>query len=251
MTPKQHIGSVRLTIRRALEKGATPTAQGAFAWDVSGSCENPVFREVHARPERPRRGKHISVDRYSPKPLWLDIWARCRKCGPCLRYRTWLWRTKAIAETNAAPRTWFGTMTLNDAMHWHVQALATRRLGAGSVTFESLSPEEQFRERVHEFNLEVTRWLKRIRKESGAKLRYCLVAEAHKSGLPHMHILVHEVDAGAPVRHKTLSSQWRWGFSRFKLVEQNSYAPQYVCKYLAKSPMARVRASLRYGENTV
>lgn len=94
--------------------------------------------------------------------------------------------------------------------------------------------------------MEITKYLKRVRKKSGAPLRYILVAEAHKSGLPHYHMLIHECDPSRQVRHKDLTAAWSWGFTRFKLVETSNTA-WYVCKYLSKAQLARVRASVRYG----
>lgn len=78
-------------------------------------------------------------------------------------------------------------------------------------------------------------------------MRYCLVAEAHKSGLPHFHVVIHH--RVVPVRHKTLKEAWRLGFSDFKLVEENQAVARYVSKYLAKALGSRVRASARYGYN--
>ena len=97
-----------------------------------------------------------------------------------------------------------------------------------------------------EVGREVTRYLKRVRKESGARVRYLLVAERHKSGQPHLHIMVHEADQERPVRYATLANQWKLGFVHFKLAQDTKTAA-YVCKYISKALLARVRASLRYG----
>ena len=124
---------------------------------------------------------------------------------------------------------------------------ARQRLWSGGTDFDALSPHDQFMERMTEIGREVTLYLKRVRKESGARVRYLLVAEAHKSGLPHLHILVHEASPDKPVRHKTLEGQWKLGFTRFKLAHDVKTA-SYVCKYISKALLARVRASLRYGQ---
>lgn len=124
---------------------------------------------------------------------------------------------------------------------------ARQRLWSGGTDFDALSPHEQFMERMTEIGREVTLYLKRVRKESGARVRYLLVAEAHKTGLPHLHILVHEASPDKPVRHKTLEGQWKLGFTRFKLAHDVKTA-SYVCKYISKALLARVRASLRYGQ---
>jgi hypothetical protein len=84
-------------------------------------------------------------------------------------------------------------------------------------------------------------------------MRFLLVAEAHKTGLPHYHALIHEVDPERPVRSRILRQQWTLGFSQCKLVAQGdeTKSASYVAKYLAKSAAARVRASQGYGQNAV
>src|SRR5205814_1472707 len=81
---------------------------------------------------------------------------------------------------------------------------------------------------------------------SAARFRYLLIAEAHKSGVPHFHMLLHEPDVANTVRHATLRDQWRYGFTNFKLVS-DPRAAGYIAKYLAKDALARVRASKDYG----
>lgn len=51
------------------------------------------------------------------------------------------------------------------------------------------------------------------------------------------------------MRYAALSSMWKLGFSRHKLVDmdQRGKAAWYAAKYLSKSAAARVRASLHYG----
>ena len=157
---------------------------------------------------------------------------------------------RANSETvTTQGRTWFLTLTLSPEAHFKHRLLAYQRLRAKGEEFDRLDAERQFRELVTEANREITLYLKRVRKESGAPLRYCLVAERHKSGLPHFHALLHEVGDGA-VRAKTLKRQWRLGFSQCKLVAQSdeNKAASYVAKYLSKSAAARVRASKGYGQ---
>ena len=130
-----------------------------------------------------------------------------------------------------------------------MMCVARQRLVARAVDFDLLSISQQFQARHQAIGPELTLFLKRVRKESAAKLRYCLVAEAHKSGLPHYHLVVHET-GGQPVRHKTLQGQWKLGFSNWKLVDINDSGKTaaYVAKYLSKSALARVRASKHYGQ---
>ena len=48
---------------------------------------------------------------------------------------------------------------------------ARQRLWSGGTDFDALSPAEQFAERMTEIGREVTLYLKRVRKESGARVR--------------------------------------------------------------------------------
>lgn len=101
-------------------------------------------------------------------------------------------------------------------------------------------------------------------------------------GRPHYHILIHETELGSLVdgnpldilsgldrsgeweaRYYKLGGQskrgcfvtdeaflrrnWTLGFTKFQLAETER-AASYLCKYLSKSMMARVRASYRYGD---
>ena len=233
----------------ALGRGASSPRMGTVEWIVAGDCENPVLLERWARPpgwaDRPEYTFY--GDGFDARPLGLDMAARCRRCPACLRARARHWAYRAKSEILEAPRTWFATLTLSPEHHWRAQLAATARLTRGGTIWETLSSEEQFLERHKEISMEITRFLKRVRKNSDAPLRYCLVAEAHKSGLPHYHLLIHEVSTELQVRHRTLTEAWVWGFSRFKLV-QDSGSAWYVCKYLAKAQLARVRASVRYGK---
>lgn len=168
-------------------------------------------------------------------------------CDCCRRLKKALWTARAESEVQTGMRNWFGTLTLSPAEHYQIVTRSRRRLARGGTDFDSLSSEAQFSELMIELGSDVTLWLKRVRKESGAPLRYLLVAEAHKSGAPHLHILVHETQAGKPVRYRTLSKQWTQGFVKFNLID-GMKAARYVCKYISKSAMARVRASLHYGQ---
>ncbi|ATW62975.1 replication initiator [Citromicrobium phage vB_Cib_ssDNA_P1] len=180
-------------------------------------------------------------------PLPVTIMARCRKCPECLAHRRRLWTARAVDEVQASSRTWFGTLTVAPAHRVRLAYRAEAKvLRAGGESLSSLDRSERYRILANELGQEVTKWLKRVRKQSGASLRYLLVAEAHKSGDPHMHILVHE--DGDPVTKRMLQDQWRIGFSQWKLVDQDPGAAVYVCKYLAKDALTRVRASRRYGQ---
>ena len=178
-------------------------------------------------------------------PVHVDIAVRCRKCETCLAARAASWRIRASAECRIAPRTWFGTLTLNAQAQFINLSTARLRLAGQGVDFDTLPVAEQFSELARTVGPEITKWLKRVRKSVGP-FRYILVVEAHKSGLPHFHCLIHEV--ANPVLHRVLSSTWRLGFTNFKLIDDDRHAG-YVCKYLSKSSLARVRASKDYGRS--
>lgn len=150
-----------------------------------------------------------------------------------------------MSETKQAPRTWFGTLTLAPEQHANVAAACRVEARRQGDDFDSFTPERQFALRHKCIGREITLYLKRLRKEAGDGIRFLCVAEAHKTGLPHYHLLVHESEA-TPVTYRQLANNWRVGFSNWKLVD-DPRAAGYVTKYLTKSSMARVRASLDYG----
>lgn len=161
---------------------------------------------------------------------------RCRACEWCLRQRAARWAFRAVEEIDAAPRTWFATFTFTPYNHVVIRARTSRRLAAGAVDLALLPHAEQQQELSREYGEEITKYFKRIRKNSGAPLRYILVQEPHKSGLPHFHALIHESDEARPIRHRTLATGWKLGFTKFKLCEGSKTA-WYVAKYLTKTRM--------------
>lgn len=190
-------------------------------------------------------GRYVRA--HGGRPLGLLLWTRCRKCGPCLGRRRNLWAARARDEVERSARTWFATFTLAPSAHNLMEVRASARLREGGTNWRLLPPDERFSEVAQEYAAELTKWLKRVRKNSGARLRYILVAERHKSGRLHFHALIHEVDQWSKVTHAVLTSAWNLGFTKFKLVERDVKACWYVAKYLAKDAASRVRASLRYG----
>lgn len=149
-------------------------------------------------------------------------------------------------EVAHSHRTWFGSLTFKPEEHARMAMEASKRVGL--ATFGALNPAEELRERSVEAGRRITKWLKRVREASGASLRYCLVLEPHKSGLPHFHILVHEVTEEG-VTWRILNRQWAvHGFSHFRLAKNEDAPSRYLTKYLTKSSAARVRASVGYGQ---
>jgi len=271
---RRFVGSSAMELARAaLLQGGAMVAPGAIEWDCSSDCSNSrtlfahevavdFFTDVKRAAETKRAVRRalvalqragigatedeIIIRRRPSKSLGIKVTVqvRCRKCEKCLVARRRMWAWRALAECEHSVRTWFGTMTLAPHWHDHFKRVAQRTGDIVLNTFEELSAEDQFLARNKAIGPELTLWLKRVRKESGATFRYLLVCEAHVSGLPHYHCLVHEQDAA--IGERVLRGQWRLGHSKFALVSETKQA-RYVCKYLGKSALARVRASGAYG----
>lgn len=262
-----------------------------YVWDVSGDCQSPVVMERHHRPSAPHRrrvtekqailhplvqaalrafpgavvdgvrtpafteARMIKVARgETPLPVTCEITARCRRCDNCRRYRARKWSARARVEIAKSVRTWFGTITLSDEQYFRLVSVTRARLSRGGTDLEALSTAARFEEIGATIGVELTKYFKRVRKQSQGRLRYILVAEAHTSGKHHYHALVHECDAAGPIRKKVLDRQWRmFGFTKWRLVPRSDStdvrkAAWYVCKYISKGVLARVRASSRYGQ---
>lgn len=187
--------------------------------------------------------------------MTVELNVRCRACENCLKARASHWRMRALAEYRAAQavdcRTWMSTLTIDPTRRQQSLTLLRAGLDRQGIDFDKLPEHEQFAEKHREISKEITRFVKRVRKNSGCVLRILCVCERHEGGgelhgEPHYHMLWHETERGNPLRQKVLSEGWQWGFSHHKLVRDPRQA-SYVCKYLSKSAMARVRASLNYG----
>lgn len=198
---------------------------------VHGSCLSPI--------QVTEAGGHYD------RPM-LDTYVRCRKCPPCLQHRRAVWSARAHHEITMHQRTWMVTLTCSPLEHFRLLNQARHAATVAGYCPEKWSPAEEFNARWGQLGSEVTKWLKRVRAK-GCAFVYLTVVEAHKSGLPHVHLLIHERSA---VTHRALTEAWHLGFSHAKLVE-GPKAALYVTKYLMKSAMARVRASQRYGSTTL
>lgn len=240
---------------KAMENGGRVLRPGVVFWDASSGCENPVYREIrglvtdlYGRVEARENG-YAGPGKIGTSTRFIDLHVPCRKCGTCLRKKAQHWRLRMLTELIETEmldgRSWFGTLTLGPLprARLRMQAMAAE----GQAMWDLLSREQQTARMALAGGKLITDYLKRIREQSGAALRYCLVAEAHKDGTPHWHVLLHESGA-VPVRHACLSGQWVAGFSNWKLVESGPAAANYVAKYLSKSPVTRVRASVGYGQ---
>jgi len=217
-------------------------------WDISGNCQNSFETDMIGRPEANSGQKSVTIEPGGKSTLRLRLLTRCRSCEACLKHRAALWRARATAETKAATRTWFGTLTLTPEAQFKALNEARQDIAIQGLDYDALKPDDQFRVRHRMIGPDITKWLKRVRKNSGAPLKYLLVAEAHKSGDPHYHVLIHERSIDLPVRHKVLTTAWRLGFTKFNLIDNPNQAT-YLCKYLSKSLRAKVRASQAYGKS--
>lgn len=167
-------------------------------------CDDPCRFTLY------NRGGRDLVTGARIRPLSVHGAGRCRKCDACKKQRSRMWTARAIDECNRW-RTAFGTFTLSPENHLLLDNRARARLWP-EKDFDRLRPDEQFSERAREFGAEVTNWLDRIRHgrdgHTPTKIRYLLVAEAHDSertsdgmrGLPHFHMLLHEVVAGTAIK---------------------------------------------------
>lgn len=195
------------------------------------------------RDERDRYWEWVPGRRHS---LYLEHWLRCNRCSECLKHRARLWAARIHYEVENAPRTWFGTLTLNPSRLFQTE-LEARRAVAG---YDQLPLWDKRKERLRVSGSEVTRYMKRLRKEATAKIRFVCVTETTSSGErefhPHYHLLVHEQTRGA-LLHSVLAKHWTWGFEKWRLIEPQTRPEWYLCKYLLKERGDRVRASVLYG----
>lgn len=207
-----------------------------------------MTRAFFARKDRKGKDLWNHWSKGRDEPLELVIHARCRACPDCARLRRRQWVGRIITEAAASKRTWVGTLTLSPEEHVRAEYRRRRRLSRGGTNLDDLPKAEAYREISQEVGALLTRYLKRVRKESSAYLRYIAVFEAHKSGLPHLHVLLHEY-AEVPVRKRVLDGQWSHGFAHWRLLapEDRRRASAYVAKYITKDG-ARIRASILYGK---
>lgn len=237
---------------------------------VAGNCTAPVTVVVASRvPGTVKRWKRRNY------MAQVELQVRCRKCDKCKAYRGRLWRHRAIAETQRAERTWFGTLTIRPDQQYRLEGAA--RLAYGQ-NWDGLSHDAQFAALAAQAGKLVTLWLKRVRANGGMSaaqrlayrrqaeqagspkeiepvaFRYLVTCEVHNGsdtsvemrGRPHFHFLIHE-NAGAPLRKDGIAQPWEWGFTNIKLVKGIAGA-MYVAKYLSKADDVRVRASENYGQ---
>lgn len=247
---KLHHDRLGRTIIEATERGAVRKSTTEWEWDVSGDCEVPQAVELRSRPSANHRRfvRHVIIRRGTATSLTLLMHVQCRKCRNCLRRKANMWVARAMHEYREATRTWFATFTLRPEEHYRMQARGLARAEMRSLITTELSASDVAKLQTIETEKELTLFFKRVRKSTGNRsLRYLLVRENHKSGLPHFHALLHE-SGEVPIRYAVLERNWTLGHSKFKLCDDERSA-YYVTKYLHKANEGRVRASLGYGRH--
>lgn len=250
---------------RALASGATRKGVTEIVWDISGRCVKPYSTVYWGRPAAETaehkmygvpwdpvlggyRDKYVVLGRRKI-PMYVEILTACHKCETCLEARRKLWAARAVQEVKDSVRTWFGTLTLHPDAYMLALSRARAREAAQGVAFDTLPEPEKFRLLHAQIKPEIQKYLKRLRAAIGPEtLRYLFVVEAHQSGVPHYHALVHECDPAKPVRKRQLDEQWKLGFTKWRLVSDVNPA-YYVAKYLAKDARARLLASEDYGSS--
>jgi len=241
-----------------LSNPMVPEAAPVLLWDRSRRCLSPwlldFLGEGHFREVTPSETWQPMVQ--------LSMLGMCRRCPPCLRFRSWLWSTRAAIECSVANRTWFCTLTYRPSVFLLRSYQAEQRYGAG---WSSLSHEERLSLVLAECGRDLRLFMVQLRADarrdaaaalgvakrnapSATGIRQMSVVEFHQSGVPHFHALIHERDPLLPVRKRLLVDAWRHGFTKFNLVDESDGAPRYLSKYLSKDAVSRVRASPRYGQ---
>lgn len=246
--------------------------------NYAGDCERPVLFRYRGQPEGflwP-----VGVRAYHVTSL-----VKCKTCQWCKLMRACGWGHRVEEVCNEHVANWLGTVTLSPFEHSRIDMLRDRVVRRTKLpewfieeqgSFDAAQAEayrkDVFRARCAVFSKWLTSWLEAYRERRRRALgrrpefKYLMVAEEHKSGLPHFHLLLHEKEWGELVRldemysfwdrkHQTwsvrvddaagLRKTWVQGFTSFELV-RDAHGASYVCKYLSKEMLWRVRASLRY-----
>lgn len=243
-TRQVHWDEARRLFSRALAGGGARKGWTTCEWDIAGSCERPYLRVTVGRP-RTEGERFFIVKRGKTRTrLEVHMWLPCSQCPSCRRRIAAKWRERAKHELRVSARTWFGTLTFRPSERYRLMAKASQAYGPG---FEGLPERHRFRLIEREAYQEAQKYWKKLRKNTGMRLRYIMVAEAHRDGSLHYHALVHE-RAGMEIRHAQLSANWWHGFTKWKLVETGDHVARYVTKYLTKDSQTRTRASVGYGQ---
>lgn len=246
-------GVARQLARTARLSGGSALSYCSTEWGIAGSCESPVSIELRGRNYAGHRIEQLretdtryGLDCNKSVPHWIDMHVPCFQCRSCRKFREHMWRARARTESEFAIRTWFLTHTLTPANHEALMLETEVRLLRGGTRFHQLGHTDQFGEVCKTMHAHAQLAMKRIRKASGAPLRYLWVYEETKRGVPHAHVLLHEQDPTKPVRKQLIERNWRLGFTHARL-SNDPKAADYVTKYITKTLLAP-RASRHYGQ---
>lgn len=181
------------------------------------------------------------------KSVEVSFYVPCRKCEKCLQFRRLLWRSRAINEISAAPRTWAVTLTFSPHHLAGITLEADRDFNCHDGKFKERAAYKH-----------VQQYFYRLRKTPTAggkarlRFRYLAVFErGEKTGRPHYHLLLHEQNG--PVTKRTLEEQWRSNVHA-RLVAKDEQEDvrrkaSYITTYATKS-LDRLRASVKYGQQS-
>lgn len=237
---------------KALSNGGELISFGQLRWDVSADCEKSAGVSLHGTHFRGTRNypeggftAFQGAVRRDPRPRSIHLQVRCGKCAKCRRLRRRVWTARALAEVQRSVRTWLCTLTATPEQHYAYVCAASRRGETAGFDYDALSEAEKYAEQCKAMGADLTKYVKRLRKESGARVRAMWVFEPHKSGSPHIHGLLHEVEGS--ISWRVLDRQWIAGHSRFNLLTSPRGAA-YAAKYLSKESGVRIRASRFYGQ---
>lgn len=155
-----------------------------------------------------------------------DFLSRCGKCGPCVRLKKWLKTNRIELEMKSAHGAWFCTLT-------QVQFELDDGRKFGVMTYEN-----------------VKKFLKRLRKNTGAEIKFVMAEELHRSGVRHWHaILMHR----GTVSKRQLEAAWAGddlaGHCMVRRINGRG-AARYVMKYIGKDEAYIVRSSIHLGKAT-
>lgn len=250
------------TSTRARVSGCIPDENGDIVWKMSGSCTAPTKISSKSQ-EVFHNGKLKALPRY------VTLVVRCRKCTACRLTRSWAWSDRAAMEAAKGGRVWWCTFTLKPEFAYHAELQAIAQAKREKQDFWKLDARKQFALRTKYCRTHLTKVFMRMRKglksgyfnsnildlETGKaqaevipplKFRTLVVAEPHKTGIPHFHALIFE-------GQQEIKALWMrhyaqdMGRNSFELCKSPIKASRYVTGYLSKSPISIISASLGFG----
>ena len=239
----------RLGDRRQTREGVA-----RFTMRLCGDCERPVAFEQVGRSAfgAAGDGKLWAYARGSdPGVLVYTGLYRCRECPSCVRQRQMEWFARGLREAEgcfaAGNRVWMCTLTVRPAVRQERLASAIAATEEAGDPWAELSEAERFKRHVAEYNPDIDKFVRDLRRVQPAAFRYIVVPEAHKDGNVHFHALLFEYcSAVVPVLKRNVEACWSLGFVHARLLKDQQ-AVGYVTKYVAKHKGPRIRASKDFG----